>query len=136
MQTYHLENDLKLFYVEAETFPTGVEAAFKKLESMLPSTEGRIFFGLSNMNQQGGIDYKAAVLEEHEGEAEKHGCKIITVKKGVYLVETIFDWCNNKELIGPTFQTMLADRRLDTNSFCMEWYKGNDQVELMVKINP
>ncbi|WP_276134725.1 hypothetical protein [Polluticoccus soli] len=136
MQTYNLENDLKLFYIEAETFPSGVEAAFKNLEGLLPSTEGRTFYGLSNMNQQGGINYKAAVLEEYEGEGEKYGCKNITVKQGTYLVETIFDWRNNKELIGPTFQTMLADKRLDPDSFCIEWYKGNDQVELMVKINP
>ena len=133
MKNYSLKNDLKVFYVRAKSFPDGIKQAFLTLEEMLPSTEGRTFIGLSQMEDH-AIVYKAAVLEAYEGEGEKNGCETFIIKKGEYLTETITDWRKQAERIGFTFEALLADPRLDTNFPCVEWYNGAD-VMCMIRLN-
>lgn len=132
MENYSLENDLKVFCVKARSFPDGIKQAFLTLEEMLPTTDGRIFFGLSYM-EDGVIVYKAAVLEAYEGEGEENGCETFTIKKGEYLTETITDWRKKAERIGYAFETLLADPRLDTTFPCVEWYRDPD-VMCMIRI--
>ena len=38
------------------------------------------------------------------------------------------------ETIGPTFQNLLADPRLDTTGACVEWYKPNDELLCIVRL--
>jgi len=35
---------------------------------------------------------------------------------------------------GPTFMALLANSRLDWSSWCIEWYKNDDEVLCMVKL--
>ncbi len=135
MKEYNQPNDLKLFYVTATSFPDGIKAAFEKLEKIIGDTKGRTFFGISHGTKEGKIIYKAAVLEQYEGEGEGKGCETFILKEGEYLAETISDWRKRMELIGETFKKLLADPRLDPQSYCVEWYK-NGEVMCMVGINP
>jgi|SRR6185437_2255365 len=135
MEQYYLPNDLKTFYVTASSFPHGVKAAFDKLQNMLPAIADQAFFGISYMEAgTNNIIYKAAVLESFDGEAEKYGCETFVIKRGEYLTQTIKDWMKEMGSIGPTFNVLLADPRMDRTFPCVEWYKGND-VMCMVKIN-
>ncbi|HXS36301.1 MAG TPA: hypothetical protein VN721_06340 [Flavipsychrobacter sp.] len=135
MEQFHLTDDLKTFYVKAASFRHGVKAAFDKLQNMLPTITGRTFFGISYMEEgTNNIIYKAAVLESFDGEAEKYGCETFIIKKGEYLTETIKDWMKKMGSIGPTFNILLEDPRMDRTFPCVEWYKGDD-VMCMVKIN-
>lgn len=36
-----LEKDTKVFYIQAESFPNGIEAAFKKLNSLIGKNKER-----------------------------------------------------------------------------------------------
>ena|SRR5215210_4175028 len=135
MEKYNLPNDFKVFCVTAKSFPDGIKEAWEKLHKMLPTTEGRTFYGISYGDGKGGIIYQAAVTESFEGEAEKYGCESFTIKKGEYLTEPITDYMKNIETIGTTFQRLLADPRLDSNSYCLEWYKNDREMFCMVKIN-
>ena len=69
MEIYQLEQDLKVFCVEAHSFPHDIAMAFEELVSRIGTTEGRTFFGVSYQTTGGIIIYKAAVLESfpHEG---------------------------------------------------------------------
>lgn len=136
MQEFNLDHDPKLFCVPAKSFPVGVKEAFETIERKLGDIKGRTFFGLSRGTKGGGIEYKAGVLETSEGEGEKYGFESHIVKKGTYLVETITNWQENMQLFSITFQKLLADPRLDWNSWCVEWYKEDGSVMCMVKINP
>jgi len=57
--------------VSADSFPQGVEAAFKKLRESLPPTNDRKFYGISYLQENKGIIYKAAVEESFEGESKQ-----------------------------------------------------------------
>jgi len=134
IEKYELEKDISVMYVEADSFPLGIKAAFEKLEEVIPGKEERTFFGISHADKSGKIIYKAAAWEKYEGEGESYGLEIFRIGKGVYVGELISDYKNNISLIGNTFQKLLKDPRLDTDSYCLEWYKGCDDVLCLVKL--
>jgi predicted transcriptional regulator YdeE len=134
MESYYLPEDVKVYCTTAKTFPDGIQEAFITLEKML-SKEGRTFYGISHGSKDGSIIYKAAVSESFEGEAEKYGFEKYIIKKGEYSTETIFDWRNKMESIGPTFQKLLANPRLDKTSSCVEWYKSDKELMCMVRLD-
>ena len=134
MEKYTLKEDVKVYCTAAKSFPNGIQEAFITLEQML-SKEGRTFYGVSYKSTEGFHIYKAAVSESFDGEAEKYGFESYTISKGEYLIETIIDWREKIETIGMTFQTLLADPRLDGTSPCVEWYKSDKEVMCMVKLN-
>ena len=132
MEVYTLKEDLKLFCVKAKSFPHDIAAAFDKLVKLLPTMEGRTFFGVSYQASSGEIIYKAAVLESYEGEGQKLGCEPYTVKKGEYVSEMIHHWRKDVTSIGAAFKR-LTDSRTDTTFPCVEWYY-NEDVMCMIRI--
>lgn len=134
METYNLKNDIKVFYVTSKSFPDGIMEAWDKINNMLQTKEGRIFYGISKPDN-GVIIYKAAVAESFEGEAEKYGCETFTIRKGKYATETILGWMKKTEAIGKTFQSLLTHPDLDKSSSCIEWYKSENEVMCMVRLN-
>jgi hypothetical protein len=134
MDTYLLEKDITVFYVEATSFPEGIGAAFYTLMKKLPYTEGRTLFGISWMGKSSQIIYKAAVREMYDGEAKKYGRKTFVIKRGIYCIETITDWQGKEAQISQSFARLLNHPDLDTEGACVEWYTGDD-VMCMVRLN-
>jgi predicted transcriptional regulator YdeE len=132
MEKYILKNDVKVFCTTATSFPDGIKDAFMKIEKMLPKNK-RTFYGISYKNGAGAIVYRAAMSESYEGESIKYDFETFTIIKGEYLAETV-NWRKNPEVIGSTFQKMLADRRMDQNFPCIEKYINDEEVVCMVKI--
>lgn len=135
IEKYELKNDISVMFVEAVSFPFGIKEAFKKLESILMEKDNRTFFGISNADKNGKIIYKAAAWEKYEGEGSSYGLETFRIKKGVYIGELIRDFKNNIQMIGNTFQKLLKDPQLDKSSYCLEWYKGSDDVLCLVKLD-
>jgi hypothetical protein len=135
MQKYELVNDIEVMYVPAQSFPEGILAAFEKLESKLASTGDRTFFGLSWPDKNGNIMYKAAAGEKYSGEGKKFELDHFSIRKGSYISEMVKDYKKNISRIGIIFQQLLLHPGLDTNSYCLEWYKGDD-VLCLVKLEP
>jgi hypothetical protein len=133
MHTYHLENDLSLLCVKAESFPHDIKKAFDQLVALISGIEGRTFFGISYQLPSDEIIYKAAALELTEGEGEKLGCETYLLKKGKYICETLHNWMKDPSSIGACFKKMI-DTRTDTVFPCVEWYKGPD-VKCMVRLD-
>jgi len=135
MEIQNLKDDIQVFYIKAESFPGGIKEAHRKLHSLLPSPEGRKFFGISYSNGKGAIIYKAAVEESYPGEAEKYGLETFVIKKGDYVCEILKDWVKDEEAVGKIFQRMLSDPRIDRNGYCLEMYLNNTDMECMVKLD-
>jgi hypothetical protein len=136
MEKCNFEKDIKVFCVSAKYFPDGITEAWQKLHSMLPSIQGRNFFGISRSEPEakGTIVYKAAVEESYPGEAEKCGCEIFIIKKGEYVNETLPDWEPDPTLIGKTFQNIISNSGIDPNGYCIEMYLGEHEVKCMVRV--
>ncbi|HEU5292086.1 MAG TPA: hypothetical protein VFU05_15655 [Cyclobacteriaceae bacterium] len=133
MEVYKLKQDMKVFCVQAKSFPNDIGKAFGTLINLLPTTEGRTFFGVSYQAKNHDMIYNAAVLEAFEGEGKKYGCETFTIKKGEYLAEMLKGWKKDETSIGQTFKKM-SDVRTDTVFPCVEWYQGED-VLCMVRID-
>lgn len=132
MEHYKLKQDVPVFCVKAQSFPDGVQEAFNTLEQLLPTMNSRVFYGISYMNENNEIVYKAAVSESFTGEAAQYGCEPFLIKQGDYLTETVMNWCDDTTTIGTTFKKLLADPRMDTSFPCVEWYKSDKEMMCMV----
>jgi hypothetical protein len=133
LETQTIPADIKLFYVEADSFPEGIKPAFAKLEKLMPASPGRQCFGIYQETPD-GISYKAAALETEDGEGARLGCSYFTIEKGEYLAETIIDWQSRIESIGPTFEAMLKDDLALKNTPCIEYYKSMQELVCLVKM--
>jgi hypothetical protein len=107
MEKYKIEQDIKLFYVQADSFPLGVGGAFKKLNELIGHNKSRLLYGISFPDGLGNLVYRAAVEEISPGEAEKAGCPIFVVWKGEYISTYLSDWKKDESIIGQTFQELL-----------------------------
>jgi hypothetical protein len=134
MEKYYIENDIKVFYVTAESFPSGVGGAFQKLLSFLPKPNERILYGISFPNEQGEIIYKAAAEESFPGEGKQNGCETFLIKKGEYWSELLADWRRDESILSKTFQELLKHPGLDKNGYCLEIYENEKDVRCLVPL--
>lgn len=136
MEYFILENDIKVFYVMADSFPNGVGEAHHRLHSLLPTTINRRFFAISHPNTEGKIVYKAAVEESYDGEAEKLNCKTFTICSGKFISETIKDWQKDESLVGRTFAKLLAHPDINhLDGYCLEEYLDEITMRCSVGLN-
>lgn len=133
MEVFELKKDMKVFCIRAKSFPNDIGQTFGTLIQLLPTIEGRTFFGVSYQDKNRDMIYNAAVLESFEGEGKIYGCETFTIKKGEYLTEMLKGWKKNEASIGITFKKM-SEARTDTVFPCVEWYQGDD-VLCMVRID-
>jgi hypothetical protein len=131
MENFELKEDLELFCVQADSFPAGIQAAFKALEERLSTLAGRNVFGISYGDGNGNIIYKAAASLLPGEESKQFSGHLFTLRKGTYASELIGDFMNNITAIGITFQKMLSHPLLDKKACCVEWYKGADVLCLV-----
>jgi hypothetical protein len=133
MEYYDMDQDIKTICVTAISFPDGVQAAFKKLQDIIPGSAGRRYFGISRP-EVAGIMYKAAAEQLEDHEAEKLGLESFLIPKGSYIGVEIPDFMNHIPEIGKTFRQLLSTPNIDPNGFCLEMYIGENDVRCMVKL--
>lgn len=126
---------LKVFGVHVKTFPFGIGAAFDALMNRMSGDRNRSYFGISELSLNGDILYYAAAEEMFEGEAKQYGYDIYIVKQGEYLTVTVTDWKKKTACIKDVFEAMLDDHRIDKRNPCIEWYKNEDEMVCMVKLD-
>ena len=136
MEKYELVNDIIVMYVPAASFPDGIQSAFDNLHSRLPSIDDRILFGISWPDKNGKIIYKAAAEEKYDDEGKKYELENFTITKGTYISELLKDYKKDVSQIADIFRQLLRHPGLGTNGYCLEWYKGTDDVLCLVKLDP
>lgn len=134
MEKYKIEQDIKLFYVQAASFPLDVGGAFTKLNDLIGHNKTRPLYGISFPGGTGSLVYRAAVEETFPGEAEKAGCPTFVVRKGDYISAFLPDWKKDESIIGRTFQELLRDPRIDKQGYCLELYPNEKDVRCLVPL--
>ncbi len=134
MEKYILKHDLKVFGVQVKTFPLGIEEAFYELIKKTDDCAGeRNYYGVSSIDHDGQIIYKAVAEEKYTNEAEKFNYEQTTIEKGEYFFTVLKDWSSKKHCIKDLFHEMMKDERVDKTKPCVEWYKNDDEMLCMVK---
>jgi predicted transcriptional regulator YdeE len=132
MKIYHQQQDQQLFGRLVKSFPNGVGDAFHALIETIKDDK-RSYYGISKIDDKGGILYWAAAEEKAAGEAEKYKCERFTIPAGDYLSETVLNWRENTDCIKDVFHEMMQDARADTTKPCIEWYYKDDEMYCMIK---
>ena len=136
METLKLDNDIKVFYVTAETFPEGIPDATNKLHQLFPFSKERKIFGLSRPENNGKIVYRAAAEELEPGEAEKFNCETLIIKKGKYVSLVVNDFREDVLSIDRAFKQLLKAPNLDPQGYCVEWYANDKEaVTCMIRLD-
>ncbi|MBA2423108.1 MAG: transcriptional regulator [Chitinophagales bacterium] len=134
MEKFILEKDLKVFGVEVENFPEGIGDAFDKLVNMISGEVDRSYFGISITTDK-GFSYKAVAEEKYDGETENYNCDRYIIEKGEYLSVTLNDWRKKTDSIKDIFHEMFHNAVIDKTKPCVEWYKNDDEMLCMVRID-
>jgi hypothetical protein len=133
METTVFDDDIKVFYIPATSFPEGIMEAFNKMYALVPFSAERKFFGVSRP-ENGVIHYKAAAEELTAGEAEKLDCNTIILKKGTYISLTINNYTDDIQSIDRAFKELLSHSGLDPQGYCVEWYFNETDVKCMIRL--
>lgn len=133
MDTIVIDQNIKVAFEQATSFPEGVKAAHEKLHSLFPFSPRRRYFGISRP-ENGVIIYKAAVEKILSGEAEKFNLPTMIVEKGKYISLTIHDFMKDIPAIGRAFQELLSHPEIDPQGYCVEWYFNMHDVHCMVRL--
>ncbi|MCH5718460.1 hypothetical protein [Niabella hibiscisoli] len=129
MENLIIEKDKRVIVCQASSFPDGIMDAFQKLHSKVPDAFNRTTYGISR--PEGSMDhivYKAAVDESYKGEGKELGFATVIIPAGSYKSITIKDFMKNPQAIGSAFTELLKTSELDSEGFCLEIYKNDNEV--------
>ncbi len=89
MMQVKIEEDIKVFFVQAKSFPDGVLEVFQIMHSLIEFPPKRRNIGISRP-ENGKIIYKVAAEELEQGDLQKQYLKLIkstTFECGVKLIQ-------------------------------------------------
>jgi hypothetical protein len=134
METITLEHDIEVFYVQADSFPMGIQAAFEKLTALLGDMTGRHLYGISRPEGGHGIVYRAAVAAKTPGEGATYGLDSFIVRKGTYISEILEHYKQHLLDVSPTFDRLLHRPDIDPQGYCLEDYFNDTDIRCMVPL--
>ncbi len=123
--------DIRLIVSRADEFPSGVQAAWDRLESKLSSLRGRKFYGVSRC-EGSQLAYFAGVVPTGEGEVQALGLPTMTIKGGKYARAKLLDWTNHKDQIGQIFGELMRDFPMDPDGYALEYYRSQSELHLLI----
>ena len=133
MEIIAIDQDIKVLYLPATSFPDGIKEAHEKLHSIIPFTNDRKYFGISRP-ENGTIKYKAAAEELNDDEAKSFNLETLILKKGNYITLTVHDFMKDIAAIDRAFKKLLSYPGLDPQGYCVEWYLNNKDVKCMIRL--
>lgn len=132
MDTYQINNNIRVFGRRVETFPNGIGEAFDELLKKIPGGFNRSYYGIAYMENNNPF-YFATAIEMDDGEAEKYGYQKFSIQKGKYITVTVTGWQEKTNTIKDVFAEMMKDGRYDSSTPCIEWYKNGNEMLCMLK---
>ncbi len=133
MEHIKIDKDIKVFYIQAKSFPDGVIEAFQKMHSLIEFPPKRRSFGISRP-EKGKVIYRVAAEELIKGDLEKHNLTEFIIPSGDYIGIEIKNFRKDLSLIKKVFDQLLTNSDIDKNGYCIEEYKGINNVFCMVRI--
>jgi hypothetical protein len=133
MENVFFDNDIKVLYVQATSFPEGIMAAHQKLHGVIPFSTERKYLGISRP-ESGVINYKAGAEELKPGEAEQFNLDTLILKKGNYACIDIHNYMTDLQAIGQAFNQLTNLPNIDPQGYCVEWYLSDKDVKCMVRL--
>jgi len=133
MKKIKIEKDIKVFYIQAKSFPNGVLEAFQKMHSLIEFPPQRRNFGISRP-EKGKIVYRVASEELIKGDLEKHDLTEFIIPSGEYICIEIKNFRKDLSSIKKTFDEILTTPDIEPNGYCIEEYKGTEDVFCMVRL--
>lgn len=136
METVRIENDIRVFYITAESFPAGVLDAHNTLHALVPFSRRRKYFGISRPENSGDIVYRAGTEETRLNEGREYNCDTLILRKGNYITLPVTDFRDEPQRIEHAFQILLTHPDLDPQGYCVEWYLNDrEEVKCMIRLN-
>jgi hypothetical protein len=133
MEIYNLPEDVKVFGFTVESFPAGIGEAFELLIKAIPGGSDRSYYGISYLDENGQMIYKATALEKFESEAGKYIYDRYLIEKGEYLSVPVYSWREKTNCIKDVFYEIIQDNRVDKTKPAIEWYKNDHEMMCMVR---
>ncbi len=84
MEQYIIETNIQVMFLVAPKFPDDIPNTYTKLEQAISDKTERRYFGFSQPNKEGVIQYKACAEMFNESEAQKYGLEKMTIKAGQF----------------------------------------------------
>lgn len=103
--------------------------AFKTLEAGLSSLRGRKFYGVVV-----GDEYRACVAIDPKADASSVPYPTWTIPGGRYVRRRIEHWEENLRLIGLSFEDLRRRPDFDPTRSCVEYYRSQKELLLMVPV--
>jgi hypothetical protein len=125
--------DLRLMVVCADEFPSGIKAAWDRLESKLSSLKGRKFYGVSRCEGSQMV-YFAGVEPVSDEEVTALGLPTMTIKGGKYARAKLSDWSDHTDKIGQMFGELMRDFPMAPDGWALEYYRSQSEVHLLVPL--
>ena len=131
-KTIEIKEDIKTFFMQTDQVPAGIPELFDEFEEQLDGFDGRHIYGVTECVGEKLI-YRACVTESFEGEADEHDFPYYSVPKGIYLCTTLKSWRENIPNISKTFDELLKQPGVKKDSICLEDYKAEGEMLLLVQ---
>ena len=132
VKEYTISEDIKVFYVQAESFPDGIPDSFKKLHDITGGFAGRHMYGVT-LCLTDKLVYRACIKENFKDEGKQYGLPNYTIPKGDYLYTTLHNWQENLGQIPGIFDELMALPHVKKQSICLEDYTTNGTMLAMVQ---
>lgn len=103
------------------------------MHSLIEFPPQRRNFGISRPENR-EIVYKVASEELIKGDLEKHNLKEFIIPSGEYIGIEIKNFRDDLSSIKKAFDKLLDSPDIEKNGYCIEEYKGTDDVFCMVRL--
>lgn len=133
MELYQQTEAIKLIGTLVKTFPMGIKEAFDQLYETFGGN--RAYYGVSWMDDKGGIIYYAMAPALSDTEEQLTGYEKFTIPKGNYRAETVKDWMSKTDSIKDVFHRLTVGIKPNENHPCIEWYQSDEEMHCMVKVD-
>lgn len=124
-------NDIPVLYVTAVDGTNGAADAFKQIRDIVHwnwedkrKAYGTVFEG----------EYRACVTLEEGDNPEELGLKTWTIPGGTYVKDTILDWENHIQDIGPKCMEIIKNVNFDETRPVIEFYQSESELKLLIPI--
>jgi hypothetical protein len=115
----------------ADPGPAGIKGSWDRLEGILPSLQGRKFYGTYDFPDG---PYRACVALRAEDEPETLGLQRRTIPGGLYLRRRLANWHEAPDRIRIAFGEMSGQVPPDGHRPRIEFYRRHDEVILYLPI--